>query len=100
MVGAAPRLSHASIRASVAVVMANPSLSSIAAACGVSAATVSRALSGHPLVHVGTRRRILAQARRHGYRRNDLVGKLMSHVRTGRTQHFLGNLAVIHVPSK
>jgi LacI family transcriptional regulator len=80
--------------------MVNPSLSVIAAACGVSASTVSRALSGHPLVQAGTRRRILAQARRYGYRRNDLVGKLMSHVRTGRTQHFLGNLAVIHVPSK
>ena len=80
--------------------MASPSLNSIAAACGVSASTVSRALSGHALVHAGTRRRIVAAARKHGYRRNDLVGKLMSHVRTGRTQRFLGNLAVIHVPSK
>jgi LacI family transcriptional regulator len=41
----------------------------------------------------------MAAARRQGYRRNELVGKLMSHVRTGRTQRFLGNLAVIHVPS-
>lgn len=40
-----------------------------------------------------------AAAQRHGYRRNELVGKLMSHVRTARSLQFLGNLAVIHVPS-
>ena len=79
--------------------MANPSLSSIASVCGVSTATVSRALSGHAAVHDATRRKIAAVARRHGYRRNDLVGKLMSHVRAGRAHRFLGNLAAIHVPS-
>jgi LacI family transcriptional regulator len=41
----------------------------------------------------------MGMAQKHGYQRNDLVGKLMSHMRTGRTQQFLGNLAVIHVPS-
>jgi LacI family transcriptional regulator len=80
--------------------MANLSLSSIAETCGVSASTVSRALSGHVAVHAATRRRIVAAARKHGYRRNDLVGKLMAHVRNSRTQQFLGNLAAIHVPSE
>jgi LacI family transcriptional regulator len=50
-------------------------------------------------VRPALRTKIVSAARKQGYRRNELVGKLMSHVRTGRTQHFLGNLAVIHVPS-
>lgn len=75
------------------------SLSLLGEACGVSTSTVSRALSGHPSVRPEVRAKIVAAARKHGYRRNDLVGKLMSHVRAGRTQQFLGNLAVIHVPS-
>ena len=74
-------------------------LSTVAAACGFSTATVSRALSGHPSVRPEVRARIVAAAKKHGYQRNELVGKLMSHLRTGRTQQFLGNLAVIHVPS-
>ena len=65
----------------------------------MSTSTVSRALSGHPSVRPAVRAKIVAAAREHGYRRNELVGKLMSHVRAGRTQRFLGNLAVIHVPS-
>ena len=79
--------------------MASPSLRLIAEACDVSISTVSRALSGHPSVRTEVRERICALASKKGYRRNDLVGKLMSHVRTGRTDRFLGNLAVIHVPS-
>jgi DNA-binding LacI/PurR family transcriptional regulator len=74
-------------------------LSTLAEACGVSTSTVSRALSGHPSVRAEVRSEIVAAAKKHGYRRNELVGKLMSHMRTGRTQQFLGNLAVIHVPS-
>ncbi|MBI5768101.1 MAG: LacI family DNA-binding transcriptional regulator [Verrucomicrobia bacterium] len=80
--------------------MAKPSLHAIAAACDVSTATVSRALSGHPAVHRETRRQIVATARKQGYIRNELIGKLMSHVRAGHTQRFLGNLAIIHIPSE
>lgn len=79
--------------------MSKPSLSVLSVECGVSTSTVSRALSGHPSVRPEVRAKIVAAARKQGYRRNELVGKLMSHVRAGRTQHFLGNLAVIHVPS-
>lgn len=85
--------------ASVSGLMSKPSLRTIADACGVSTATVSRALSGHPAVRPTVREEIVAAARRHGYKRNDLVGKLMSHVRGGRTQRLQGNLAVVHVPA-
>lgn len=79
--------------------MPKPSLRTIAKHCGVSTSTVSRALSGHPAVRPAIRAEINAVARRQGYDRNHLVAKLMSHVRTGRTQRFLGNLAVVHVPT-
>jgi DNA-binding LacI/PurR family transcriptional regulator len=79
--------------------MAKASLSSLAAVCRVSTSTVSRALSGHPAVRHELRSKIEAAAAKYGYQRNELVGKLMSHLRTGRTDQFLGNLAVIHVPS-
>ncbi len=70
-------------------------LRSLAALCGVSSATASRALSGHPNV----RARVLTLAQAHGYARNQLVSALMAHVRNDRTSHFIGNLAVVHVPS-
>ena len=79
--------------------MTKPTLRSIAEACGVASSTVSRALTAHPAVLTNTRERIAAVARKQGYARNELVGRVMSHVRAGHTQHFLGNLALIHVPS-
>lgn len=72
---------------------------SLASACGVSTATVSRALAGHPTVDPATLRRIKEEAQRQGYRRNDLVAALMAHTRRSRSQVFVGNLAIIHVPS-
>ena len=38
-------------------------------------------------------------ALKHSYRRNQLVSEVMSQVRVARTQHFVGNLAIVHVPS-
>lgn len=78
---------------------AKPTLRTIAEACGVSTSTVSRALAEHPAVLPATRELIAAAAKRHGYTRNDLVGQVMSHLRVGGTQRFVGNLAMIHVPS-
>jgi LacI family transcriptional regulator len=80
--------------------MPKPSLRAIAEACDVSVTTVSRALSGHPNVRAPVRARVQAAADRLGYARNQLVGALMAHVRTARTQSFLGNLAFVHVPSE
>ncbi|MCX6945456.1 MAG: LacI family DNA-binding transcriptional regulator [Opitutales bacterium] len=71
----------------------------IAQSSGVSSATVSRALSGHPNVRAEVRDRVLATARQHGYRRNHLVSTIMGQVRGARTQLFMGNLALVHVPS-
>lgn len=76
-----------------------PSLRSLAAECGVSIATVSRALAGHASVREEQRSRIVALAQRQGYARNPLVGSLMAHVRVKRAQAFVGNLALIHVPT-
>lgn len=45
------------------------------------------------------RAKIEAESRRQGYHRNHLVGALMAHVRAARTQRFIGNLAIVHVPS-
>ena len=73
-------LSHARKIASVAFPVAKSSLSALAEICGVSTSTVSRALSGHPAVQRDTREQIIAAARKHGYNRNDLVGKLMGNV--------------------
>lgn len=80
-------------------IMAKATLRTLAERCGISAATVSRALSDHPNVRVGVRRRVQEEARRAGYVRNHLVGALMAHVRAARTERFLGNLAIVHVPS-
>ena len=79
--------------------MPKASLRAIADSCGVSAATVSRALSGHPNVRSEVRERVMAAAELQGYARNHLVGTVMAHVRAGRTQRFRGNLAIVHVPS-
>jgi LacI family transcriptional regulator len=79
--------------------MAKTSLRILAEKCGISASTVSRALSGHPNVRPDVRARVQAEARRLGYSRNQLVGTLMAHVRAARTERFLGNLALVHVAS-
>lgn len=76
-----------------------PTLRLVARACGVGLATASRALSGHPSVDPATRARVERKARQLGYQRNQLVGALMTHVRTERTARFVGNLAAVHVPS-
>ncbi|MBC7366710.1 MAG: LacI family DNA-binding transcriptional regulator [Undibacterium sp.] len=74
-------------------------LSSLAKECGISMASTSRALSGHPNVSPAVRKRVLAMAQQRGYQRNHLVSTIMGQVRGARTQHFFGNLAIVHVPS-
>ena len=79
--------------------MPKTSLRTLAEQCGLSASTVSRALSGHPHVRPAVRAVVQAEASRVGYTRNQLVGTLMAHVRAARTDRFLGNLALVHVAS-
>ncbi|QYM77793.1 LacI family DNA-binding transcriptional regulator [Horticoccus luteus] len=74
-------------------------LSVLAKNCQLSVATVSRALSGHPNVKPEVRARVLRVAEQCGYRRNQLVSELMGQMRGRRTQQFIGNLAVVHVPT-
>lgn len=62
-------------------------------------ASASRALSGHPNVSQPVRDRVRAMAQARGYQRNHLVSTIMGQVRGARTQHFFGNLAIVHVPS-
>ncbi len=79
--------------------MAKVTLSSLAQDCGISMASTSRALSGHPNVSPAVRERVLAMAQQRGYRRNHLVSTIMGQVRGARTQHFFGNVAIVHIPS-
>lgn len=54
------------------------SMRDVAAQAGVSRSAVSLALQGHPSIPALTRDRVLAAARRLGYRKNPLVAALMS----------------------
>lgn len=79
--------------------MKNPTLRDIADACSISIATASRAMSGRPYVEEELRKTVTACAARLGYNPNKLVGSLMAHVRRSTTHQFLGNVAIVHVPS-
>ncbi len=56
----------------------------VAREAGVSLATVSLAMRGHPSIPVATRERILAVAERMGYRANARVAELMGEIRRNR----------------
>ena len=79
--------------------MAGVTLRTLAKRSGSSPATVSRALSGHPHVKASVRARIEAVAREMGYARSALVASVLSQVRSARTPHFRGTLAIVHVPA-
>ena len=74
-----------------------PSITTIAAAAGVSAMAVSYALRGSGHVSAATRRRILREARRVGYRPDPLLTHLMSHVRSRRLRHTQANLGLLAI---
>lgn len=76
---------------------AKPTLQAVAKACRCSAATVSRALAGSPLVSADRRSRIESVAAELGYRRDPLVSAVMGNLRGVRAQTFRGNLALVHV---
>ena len=79
--------------------MAGVTLRTLAERAGSSPATVSRALSGHPHVKTSVRVRIEALAREMGYARSALVASVLSQVRSSRTPHYRGTLAILHVPA-
>jgi len=71
------------------------SMRQLAAECGLSVATVSRALRGAPQVTVETRKQVESAARRLGYEFNPYVGQLMSSFRRSQGETMQGNLAFL-----
>lgn len=72
-----------------------PTHREIAAACRVNSSTVSRALSGSPLIPKATRQRILTVARRMGWTPNPLASAYMAHLRSTRSRSYRANLAYV-----
>lgn len=70
-----------------------PSMEALAAAAGVAASTVSRALRGDPRISAATRTRIRELATKLGYRTNPLVSALMTQLRHGHPPAARCNLA-------
>jgi LacI family transcriptional regulator len=72
-----------------------PNLKSIADQAGVSVSTVSRALSGSPLLPEATKVRIGRLARLLGYRPDPKLASLMTHLRRSKHQRFTGTLTFV-----
>ncbi|MFA5687632.1 MAG: LacI family DNA-binding transcriptional regulator [Kiritimatiellales bacterium] len=68
----------------------------VAAACGVSIATVSLALRNHPRISSETKKIVHDTTEQLGYRRNPLVSALMSNVSRSSKIHFPIPLAAIY----
>ena len=75
--------------------MPRVSLTAVAAELGISAMTVSRALRGRPGVSDKLRERILATAKRMGYRPDPEIGKLMHHLRYAEKSGRHANLCAV-----
>lgn len=67
----------------------------LAAECGLSLATVSRALRGEAEVTAKTRQRVREAADRLGYACNPYVGQMMSGLRRGQREAVQGNLGFL-----
>ncbi|EIP98161.1 transcriptional regulator [Opitutaceae bacterium TAV1] len=79
----------------VASVERMPTTREIAAACGCSQTTVSFALNAHPKIPAATRTRVLAAARKLGWRPNAFASAYMAHLRTQRRPMFQATLAFL-----
>ncbi len=79
-----------------------PTVRSIAAALGLSRATVSNALRGHPGVNTETRKRVQAKAAKLGYVAHPFAAQVMSQIRRTTTNKEMGALAVLemHEPDR
>ncbi len=73
-----------------------PTLRDVAAAAGVSLASASYALRGHPTVSAATRRRVAETAARLGYRANPLLSAFMQARRVGRSMRPDASVALVH----
>ncbi|MDD5707668.1 MAG: LacI family DNA-binding transcriptional regulator [Kiritimatiellae bacterium] len=64
----------------------SPSVAAIARECGLSTASVSRALNGHPSVSEDNRARVLAAAEKLGYRPDPVLKRFFAVARSGGTR--------------
>ena len=79
--------------------MPRNNLRQLAKLAGVSVATASYALRGHPCVAEATRQRVLRAVRKIGYRTNPLVAALMTQVQAGRPVQYHGTIGVCYDPA-
>ena len=74
-----------------------PSIRSLAAGLNLSRATVSEALRGSPRVKEETRRRVVEEAGRMGYRLDPVASELMAQMRRSCSRAFRGLIALVSV---
>lgn len=74
-----------------------PTVRSIAAALGLSRATVSNALRGYPGVNAQTRRRVQKAAAKMGYVAHPFAAQVMSQIRRSAANKEMGTLAVLEM---
>ena len=72
-----------------------PTIRTLATELGLSRATVAEVLRGSRHFSAETIARVRDAARRAGYRRNPLVGAVMSEIRRSRSQNFRGVIAAV-----
>ena len=72
-----------------------PSIRSLAAGLNLSRATVSEALRGSPRVKEETRRRVVDEAERMGYRLDPVASELMAQMRRSVSNTFRGVIALV-----
>ncbi len=72
-----------------------PTYARIAAKCGVSSSTVSRALNNHRSIPSATRKRIRAIAEGMGWKPNPLASAYMSHLRATHPPSYKASLGVV-----
>ena len=76
--------------------ISGPTLREVAKEAGVSLASVSYALRGHPTVSAETQRRVSAVAARMGYRVNPQLAAFMQARRTGRSMRTDATVALVY----
>lgn len=74
-----------------------PTVRSLAATLGLSRATVSNALRGHPGVNEKTRQRVQATAKKVGYVSHPFAAQVMSQIRRSAGEKQIGTLAVLEL---
>jgi LacI family transcriptional regulator len=78
----------------------NVGIRRIAQVTGLSTATVSRALRDIPLVKAATKQKVEQAAAKLGYNSTPLLSALLSNVRKGQQDAYLGNLACVPISAE